>query len=530
MTNLRSDDNLSSEGRDTSERKSTIGGDTNELKNQVLDILKIAQEQNIDIAPNNDQWEQLAYALKNGFEKGGYAFFHDFSKLRPRYNEVETKKTWNKCMLNKPSVTTMLTFFCLAKNSLSSDKTTIRDENINYETLPKLLKDCLVVAKTDNGKRVVLFSALTAFSGIFHNIYTYYNNEKIYANFFLFIVGAPSSNKGMAKWPLKFLKQIHQYLKKEGAEIKRLIIPANNSSAGFLRLLSLNSGIGVLFETEADTIGNAFKTDFGQYDDAFRKAFHHETISSFRKKDDEDIEVNCPRLSCVLTGTPAQVHNVIYSTENGLFSRFAFLIASEPKKWNAFKNETDLTNQFEENYQKLSNEILDCYQFLETEGEMQFRLTDVQLTKFHEQMTTIYEQDVITDDVSFEASIKRFGIIFFRVAMVLTVLRSYDKGDIKEPLICSDKDFDITWQLIKKLMHDTHEVFKSLPEKRLNLRTDKLNFLQTLPYEFNKEIYEKVARDLNINVRTAEKWVEQFVKDELVVKLKHNHYHNVSLN
>lgn len=44
--------------------------------------------------------------------------------------------------------------------------------------------------------------------------------------------------------------------------------------------LSDNHGWGVIFETEADTLTQALKTDYGDYSDGLRKAYHHEPITT----------------------------------------------------------------------------------------------------------------------------------------------------------------------------------------------------------------------------------------------------------
>jgi hypothetical protein len=103
-----------------------------------------------------------------------------------------------------------------------------------------------------------------------------------------------------------------------------LIIPANNSSTGLFQNLNDDQGVGLLFETEGDTLAQTFKSEHGNYSDGFRKAFHHETISYNRRKDREYVELVTPKLSALLSGTPKQVSALVPSAENGLFSRFIF--------------------------------------------------------------------------------------------------------------------------------------------------------------------------------------------------------------
>jgi hypothetical protein len=93
---------------------------------------------------------------------------------------------------------------------------------------------------------------------------------------------------------------------------------------GLFQILNDNKGIGLIFETEGDTLAQTFKSEHGNYSDGFRKAFHHEIISYNRRKDCEFVELETPRLSALLLGTPKQVSTLIPNAENGLFSRFIF--------------------------------------------------------------------------------------------------------------------------------------------------------------------------------------------------------------
>ena len=69
--------------------------------------------------------------------------------------------------------------------------------------------------------------------------------------------------------------------------IKTLLIPANSSATSVYQVLNDNGGIGLMFETEGETLANTFKSDYGNFSDGFRKAFHHEMISCTRCKNRE---------------------------------------------------------------------------------------------------------------------------------------------------------------------------------------------------------------------------------------------------
>src|SRR5690606_28751057 len=94
-----------------------------------------------------------------------------------------------------------------------------------------------------------------------------------------------------------------------------------------------NEGRGIIFETEGDTLSNAFKSDHGNYSDGFRKAFHHESISYYRRTGHEFVEIDKPCISTVLAGTPMQVATLIPNAENGLLSRFIFYYMNSEPVW-----------------------------------------------------------------------------------------------------------------------------------------------------------------------------------------------------
>lgn len=71
-----------------------------------------------------------------------------------------------------------------------------------------------------------------------------------------------------------------------------LFIPANSSATAVYQVLNDNGGQRLMFETEGDTLANT--SDYCNYSDGFRKAFHHETISYKRRKDREYVNIRNP--------------------------------------------------------------------------------------------------------------------------------------------------------------------------------------------------------------------------------------------
>lgn len=99
-----------------------------------------------------------------------------------------------------------------------------------------------------------------------------------------------------------------------------LFIPANSSSTGIAELLGANNGRGILFETEADTLSVTLKTDYGDYSELLRKAFHHESHSYYRRGNKEYLEIPEPKLSLLISGNYNHLVKHIPNAENGLFN------------------------------------------------------------------------------------------------------------------------------------------------------------------------------------------------------------------
>jgi hypothetical protein len=96
--------------------------------------------------------------------------------------------------------------------------------------------------------------------------------------------------------------------------------------AGLCGFLRDNEQGGFAFDSELDGLKNSAHGTFGGYSPLLRAAFHHEPASRLRKKEGDSYNIDKPRLSFCISGTPEQLRNLISSPEDGLFSRIAFYI------------------------------------------------------------------------------------------------------------------------------------------------------------------------------------------------------------
>lgn len=418
-----------------------------------------------------------------------------------------------------------------------------------YARLPALLRDSCALFQEGIEQDVFLISSLAVLSGCLPNIEGMYFDCKHSAHLYCFITAPAGSGKGKMNWAKYFGQTIHDHMTEQSRHAravyekelehylnltkaqrlktekpveppsKMFFIPANSSSSAFMQALADNNFSGVLFESEADTLAETFKQDWGNFSDVLRKAFHHESTSMFRKKDNKFTEIKDPHIAICVSGTPKQVHNLMPDIENGLFSRFMYY---------AFEDNSEFKNPFVSHYPacytdffiQKGNVVFDLYQQLDLLlHPITFKLTDQQGTRFTAFFKTMLIKNKLLLGSDLDANIKRLGIISFRIAMILTALRILEDGEMPNPMICSDLDFETAMAIAGTLQKHAIAVFQNMPNNEL--KGIKLAFYEKLPQSFDRKGYLKVADELGIPIKTAEKYISQF-KPKLL-----NHVYNL---
>lgn len=309
--------------------------------------------------------------------------------------------------------------------------------------------------------------------------------------------------------------------------IKTLLIPANSSATSVYQVLNDNNGVGLVFETEGDTLANTFKSDYGNFSDGFRKAFHHEMISYTRRKDREFVELAKPRLSALLSGTPCQILSLIPNSENGLFSRFIFYYMNVRLEWIDVFAGGDQT--LDRRFEQLGKQFYELYKILLPTQPIRFALATQQQTLFNSFFAQVQIEYANLFGLDIVPSVRRLGLITFRIAMILTSLRIIDGGDLSNLIVCNDVDFQTAISMAHVLLQHIAKVFSMLPTTQTASNQNaptivKQTFLDNLPTEFDRQTYLAVAQKLKIPYKTAEKHIRNFCDAGLLRHLAHNRY------
>lgn len=429
------------------------------------------------------------------------------------------------------------------------------------DLLPEFFRKIVDQSVSEEDADILLLGSLTVISAVLPNVSGIYNRRPIWANLLLFVTARASSGKGRLSLCKFIIDPIHDRLreideaeemeyeqkmqqyqankkkmnmdKPQEPPLRMLFIPANSSATAVYQVLGDNDGQGIMFETEGDTLANTLSSDYGNYSDGFRKAFHHENISYVRRKDREYVNLKDPRLSCLLTGTPKQVQNLITDAENGLFSRFMFYYLATSLEWeNVFAKADGGTA---DNYFRgLGTQFNDFYNVLREVGEITFHLTPAQEDAFNAYFSVVHREypQLLGDEII--ASVRRLGLITFRIAMILSAVRTMDDGSIGTDLECLDDDFNAAMAISKALLLHTARVFKDLPrvgtQKPAGTGQKTVRrqlFLDALPDEFDRQTFIEVSSRLGMPLSTAERNIKKWTEEGLLERMDLGRYRKV---
>ena len=309
--------------------------------------------------------------------------------------------------------------------------------------------------------------------------------------------------------------------------IKTLLIPANSSATSVYQVLNDNGGVGLIFETEGDTLANTFKSDYGNFSDGFRKAFHHEMISYTRRKDREFVELTKPRLSALLSGTPKQILALVPDAENGLFSRFIFYNMNLRLEWRDVFSESPVS--LDDYFIDLGQRYFQFYQTLQQAQPIRFSLSTTQQEQFNTFFGNVQQEYSAMFGMDIVASVRRLGLITFRLAMILTALRLMDGQSVADVIVCNDTDFHTSLIMAEVLIRHAANVFSKLPTadgtaSSVGNTIVRQKFYDQLPSEFNRQTYLTVATSLGIPIKTAEKQIARLCEKGLLIHLAQGKY------
>lgn len=444
----------------------------------------------------------------------------------------------------------------LDKNKITRPLPTLEDsskDNI-FDNLPNLLKKA---CSPFNGKDkdILLMSSLTVLSGLFHNMKGFYHDKMYFTNLYFCLVAESGQGKGL----VGFAKQLGSTMReaaKDDYESKmtqhkqdvsdyeleppqrrreleepekptRKVIFENFpiTNPALIKHLDENESL-ILHASEIDKLVSNIKTNYGDITSTLREAFHHEEVGQFTKTDDVFLESLEPCISCLITGTPRQANALFEKNmENGLFSRFMFYINNEKGEWKDpwARRREDSPDVI---FKALSHDVQKIASL--KESEMVF--TSVQKKIFNKDFNERYETLQNLYGTSGNGLSTRFGVMFFRIAMILTNIRRFEEENYSDVVECNDDDFWSAYYITIVFSQHSIRMFTELDiTKEILLEnrgisdiTGYSELYSALPKQFtSKQAYECMPNRSKSSITNYLKLMQQ---KGLVVKVKNGLY------
>lgn len=413
-----------------------------------------------------------------------------------------------------------------------------------YKRLPVTLQ---TITEPFSGRErdVVLLSSIGVLSNCIPNVYGIYDSDKVYSHLFVIIIAPPASGKGVMNHSRLLIDKIHKRIIENSRQEKKKcedekkrnkdknlnyencpdmqikILPANISTSEMYSFLgSSNHGL-LIIESEADTMSNMLKNEWGNYSDVLRKVFQHEPISISRKMEQIFIEIDEPKLAMVISGTPDQLQPLIKSKENGLFSRLMIY---------SFDDISDFKNVFapksrsiKDIFQQTGNEVFNMYgKLMNLEQQIEFRFDENQQRRFLEQFGDIRTDIIENHSQAFLSNMHRHGLIMFRVSMILTVLRNIDNLENQTELVCSNRDYVCALHITQRCLRHSLYTFNTIDNNFLSILDREI--LDDLPNEFTRKEAIEIAEKYNMPMRTLDDKLVQWQKKKFIKVIKRGVY------
>ena len=186
----------------------------------------------------------------------------------------------------------------------------------NYDW-PPFLNQLIDCGDSPAQRDILLLGAVTVLGATLNkHLRILYGRKYHYPCLQTFIVAPPASGKGALTWVRHLAEPIHEAMMEEFKSLRKeyrlekarwgslgkeraktpepeepkpkmFLIAGDNSGTGVLENLIEADGVGLICETEADTVSTAIGTDYGHWSDTLRKCYDHDRLAFNRRMNHE---------------------------------------------------------------------------------------------------------------------------------------------------------------------------------------------------------------------------------------------------
>jgi hypothetical protein len=412
-----------------------------------------------------------------------------------------------------------------------------------YEHLPGTLGDIADCLEVGHERDTFLTGVLPVCAGAMSNVLLRYGGQWLSLNLYTAVIAPAGSGKGKFRIAKQCGAQLDERIYKnsrrqiqlweqrqenddedagERPQERTLFLPGDTSASEMKHMLQANPH-SVMFETEFKTVGTALSQDWGQFRDVMLKAFHNESVTVARRKDDI-LRIGHPAMSAALSGTPSTFREVIEDVEDGLFSRFCFYTFEDETEWvPQFADDTDW--ELEEATEEAATRLDNINQTLSQRDEPLYITFPGSVREKHTEACRAVLDALKAQDVPkcLHPNVKRAGLNALRFASIFALLRLDERAtDLGKPKSVAISEADLRGGLYLAFSYLTHalQVAEDMEatDGKKGLHEGHKDYLEALPEgAFDTADANRVADELGIGERKARRWRKKFVQKGLLV-------------
>lgn len=134
---------------------------------------------------------------------------------------------------------------------------------------------------------------------------------------------------------------------------------------------------------------------------------------------------------------------------------------------------------------------------------------------------------------NFIASVRRLGVIIFRIAMILSALRRMETGNFEDNLVCLDRDYDTAISIVDVFIEHNAKVFLNLPQSQALPGTaakgstrNRMHqeFFAALPDNFDRKTYLSTAVQVGLNQNSVDRLIRKWCEEGKLENISHGKY------
>lgn len=423
-----------------------------------------------------------------------------------------------------------------------------------YNKLPDRIRKATEFFPAWYKKDVFLTALLGTLSAALPNFKLLYGNVWCSAHCYFFILGEAATGKGVMRHAFAWPDRIDEEIRRRGEQSRDdwqqnlddykeakslrsrknpsslpITIPphpgskppeqclkaGSNTTAAALAYRIASSKYGIFIpSTEADSLTSSNRREHGDFSHIIRQSSQHEEIIVDRKSEGS-YRVSEPRLALVLSGTPQQfVRLMSGGIEDGLYSRFGIFFNTGTDDFESQRpTKKDLELEVFIGESRMDTYLLfemlrkraSALEFEVSQADWDF--ADTKFRQLHNQLADQHGRDLL-------AVVRRGELIAFRIAMVLSVWRHYEKGvDLEnaDSIIAERHDMEAAISL--GLVYVEHSLKQALQfrktkeglpdmsqlggDNRMDARERKI--YEALPNTFSTSEGQKIAGDIGMS-------------------------------